>query len=222
MIYAIIPAYNEEKTIEEVIKRVKKYAFPIVVDDGSKDNTFNIANKLTTVLRHEKNRGKGYAIKTGIEYVLKNFKDIDAIVLIDADLQHLPEEIPLLVEKLKEYDFVQGCRNWKEVPFRHKLANFVWRTLFNLFFGIEVKDLGNGFIAMKPYVAEKIAKELTGGYIIEAKMLKSCVENKFKVGYQRVNVIYNKKSRIMRGIRVTLEIIFYIIKEGIKYRLKCL
>jgi len=222
MIYAIIPAYNEEKTIEEVIKRVKKYAFPIVVDDGSKDNTFNIANKLTTVLRHEKNRGKGYAIKTGIEYVLKNFKDIDAIVLIDADLQHLPEEIPLLVEKLKEYDFVQGCRNWKEVPFRHKLANFVWRTLFNLFFGIEVKDLGNGFIAMKPYVAEKIVKELTGGYIIEAKMLKNCVENKFKVGYQRVNVIYNKKSKIMRGIRVTLEIIFYIIKEGIKYRLKCL
>ena len=222
MIYAIIPAYNEEKTIEEVIKRVKKYAFPIVVDDGSKDNTFNIANKLTTVLRHEKNRGKGYAIKTGIEYVLKNFKDIDAIVLIDADLQHLPEEIPLLVEKLKEYDFVQGCRNWKEVPFRHKLANFVWRTLFNLFFGIEVKDLGNGFIAMKPYVAEKIVKELTGGYIIEAKMLKNCVENNFKVGYQRVNVIYNKKSKIMRGIRVTLEIIFYIIKEGIKYRLKCL
>jgi glycosyltransferase involved in cell wall biosynthesis len=222
MIYAIIPAYNEEKTIEEVIKRVKKYAYPVVVDDGSKDKTYEIAKKHTIVIKHEKNMGKGYAVKTGIEYVLKNFKDIDAIVLIDADLQHLPEEIPKLVKKLKIYDFVQGCRDWSKVPFRHKIANFLWRKVFNFFFNSDVKDLGNGFIAMKPFVAKEIVRDLGGGYIIEAKMLKKCIEKKFKVGYQKVTVVYNRKSKILRGIKVTFGVLIYIIREGIKYKLKCL
>ena len=222
MIYAIIPAYNEEKTIEEVIKRVKNYAFPIVVDDGSKDRTFEIAKKLAITIKHKRNMGKGFAVRSGIEFILKNYKDVEAIVLIDADLQHLPEEIPKLVKKLKYYDFVQGCRNWKEVPFRHKFANFLWRLVFNIFFGANVKDLGNGFIAMKPYVAKSILNELGGGYIIEARMLKKCIENNFKIGYQKVTVKYYKKSRILRGIKVTFGILFYILKEGIKYRMKCL
>lgn len=219
MIVAIIPAYNEEKNIAEVIKRVKKQkVLPIVVDDGSKDRTYEIAKKLTITLKHEKNKGKGYAVRTGIEFALKKFKNLEAIVLIDADLQHLPEEIPLFLKKLEKYDFVQGCRDWSKVPFRHKIANFLWKATFNLFFSANVKDLGNGFIAMKPYVAEKIVKELGGGYIIEARMLKECIKNNFKIGYVRVNVIYNKKSKILRGIKVTLGILFYIIKEGIKYR----
>lgn len=219
MIVAIIPAYNEEKNIEEVVRRVKKQnVLPIVVDDGSKDKTYEIARKLTITLKHKKNRGKGFAVKTGIEYAQKKIKNLEAIVLIDADLQHLPEEIPLLIKKLEKYDFVQGCRDWSKVPLRHKLANFLWRTTFNIIFGANVKDLGNGFIAMKPYVAEKIAKELGGGYIIEAKMLKECIKNNFRIGYARVTVVYKRISKFYRGIKMTFRVLFYIIKEGLKYR----
>ena len=219
MIVAIIPAYNEEKTIAEVIERVKKQnVLPIVVDNNSKDKTYEIAKKLTITLKEEK-KGKGYAVRRGIEYALEKFRNLEAIILIDADLQHLPEEIPKFLEKLKHYDFVQGCRDWRKVPLRHKAANFLWRTVFNILFGANVKDLGNGFIAMKLHVAKKIVKELGGGYIIEARMLKECIKNNFKIGYVRNTIVYEKKvSKILRGLKVTFGILFYIVKEGIKYR----
>jgi len=216
--YAIVPAYNEEKTIGEVIKRLKKLKLKVlVVDDGSKDRTYEIAKRSKAiVIRHEKNKGKGEALKTAFEYLRK--KKAKACVAIDADLQYLPEEAPKLLKFTKDYDVVMGWRNWREVPFRHRLGNFVWRKTFNILFGTNLKDTNCGFIALSKKAIEKI-ENIHGGYIIENSILADAIKKNLKIKNVPVKVFYRKKSGIRRGIRVTLGVLVFILVEGIKYRL---
>lgn len=115
----IIPAYNEERTISEILKRVmdvnlgelKKEV--IVVDDGSKDKTLSLAlefaktHKEVKVLEHKKNKGKGAAVATGIKESIG-----DMIIIQDADLEYNPQDIPRLVSPIakKQYRVVYGTR----------------------------------------------------------------------------------------------------------------
>lgn len=217
----VIPAYNEEKNIGEVVKRARKIGFKVlVIDDGSKDKTYEIAKRSgAIVIRHEKNKGKGEALKTAFNFLRKNRK-IKRVVVIDADLQYLPEEAPKLLKPIKEdkADLVMGFRNWREVPFRHRLGNFVWRKFFNILFGTKFKDTNCGFMAFGRRAIEKI-KNVHGGYIIENSILIDALKNKLKIEQVPVKVFYNKKSGIKRGIRVVLGVLIFIIKEGLKYRL---
>ena len=219
--YALIPAYNEEKTIEKVVKKVKKMNLtPIVVDDFSSDNTYELAKRSgAIVLKHEKNKGKGEAIKTGFEFLKKN--DFDHVVLIDADMQYSPEEAIKLLTPLKEgkADFVVGYRNWKTIPFRHKLGNFVWRNSFNILFGTKFKDTNCGFMALNKKAVKKI-KNIGGGYIIENKLFVEVLKNKLKIEQVPVSVNYKNKSGILRGVRVVLGVLVFILREGLKYRIK--
>ncbi len=219
--YALIPAYNEEKTIEKVVKKVKKMNLtPIVVDDFSSDNTYELAKRSgAIVLKHEKNKGKGEAIKTGFEFLKKN--DFDHVVLIDADMQYSPEEAIKLLTPLKEgkADFVVGYRNWKNIPFRHKLGNFVWRNSFNILFGTKFKDTNCGFMALNKKAVKKI-KNIGGGYIIENQLFVEALKNKLKIEQVPVSVNYKNKSGILRGVRVVLGVLFFILREGLKYRIK--
>jgi len=219
--YALIPAYNEEKTIEKVVKKVKKMNLtPIVVDDFSSDNTYELAKRAgAIVLKHEKNKGKGEAIKTGLEFLKKN--DFDHVVLIDADMQYSPEEAIKLLTPLKEgkADFVVGYRNWKNIPFRHKLGNFVWRNSFNILFGTKFKDTNCGFMALNKKAVKKI-KNIGGGYIIENQLFVEALKNKLKIEQVPVSVNYKNKSGILRGVRVVLGVLFFILREGLKYRIK--
>ena len=89
----VIPAFNEEKTIETVVKKLleNNEIIPLVVNDGSNDKTGEIAKEAgALVLTHEKNKGKGEAIKTGFNYILKQNNN-SPVVIIDADLQYSPE-----------------------------------------------------------------------------------------------------------------------------------
>jgi len=221
--FALIPAFNEEKNIQEVILRLKKSPKinSIVVDDGSTDSTAKLVKELgVTIIKHETNKGKGEAIKTGFNYILKNHPETKYVVLIDADMQYLPEEVERILEPLEnnEAEFVMGYRNWRTVPFRHKLGNFVWRTLFNFLFETNLKDTNCGYMGFTKDVMKKI-KRLYGGYIIENTMLVEVLKNNVKIKQVPVTVVYKHKSKISHGIRMVVGILIFIFIEGLKYRL---
>lgn len=219
---ALIPAFNEEKTIAEVISRLKKIDLDfIVIDDGSTDRTYEIVKKSgTTVIRHEKNKGKGEALKTGFTHVMYNYPDVKNVVLVDSDLQYDPEDSLKLLKPLENgsADFVMGYRDWSTVPFRHRLGNLVWRTSFNSFFGTEFKDTNCGIMALSRKAIETI-KGTYGGYIIENKMLMDMLKNDLKIEQVPVRVHYKRKKGILGGLRMVLGCLIFILREGIKYRL---
>lgn len=218
----MIPAYNEEKTIREVVSRVKKIGLhPLVVDDCSKDATSRIAKKAgATVLRHEINKGKGESIKTGFNYLLKKTPGVEYVVLIDADLQYDPLEATRLLKPLqeKEADLVTGYRNWRIVPFRHKLGNFVWRNFFNILFGTNFKDTNCGFMALTKRSMKRVKSALHGGYIIENTLFIDAIKKGMRISQVPVTVKYKEKSGVSRGVRMVLGVLYFIFIEGMKHR----
>src|SRR3989338_1971597 len=130
---AIIPAYNEEKHIAEVIIGTKQYVKDVfVVDDGSKDKTTEYAkNAGAIVLCHIVNMGKGVALKTGFEAT----KDFDVVITLDGDGQHDPKEIPRFLKTLEEQqaDIVIGGRKLNaNMPFIFRFGNYLLYKTFHL------------------------------------------------------------------------------------------
>ncbi len=116
-----MPAYNEARYIGSLVLQTKKYAGEVVVvDDGSADGTAGIAEMAgATVVRHESNRGYGSTIRTLLEEARK--RDADALVILDADSQHDPAEIPRLVDGIKGgADIVIGSREMQ----KNKIAGY--------------------------------------------------------------------------------------------------
>ncbi|MEM5790584.1 MAG: glycosyltransferase family 2 protein [Candidatus Aenigmatarchaeota archaeon] len=220
---ALIPAFNEEENIYEVVTRAKKIGLiPIVIDDCSTDKTSELARKAgAMVLRHEKNKGKGEALKTGFEF-LRRMNGVENVALMDADMQYLPESSKNLLDILKEKNvhIALGSRNFKKIPLRHRFGNFVWRNSFNLLFGTNFSDTNCGLMALTKDAIEKIKDGLQGGYIVENSILVQALKNNLKIEQAPVEVSYKKVSGFLRGIRVVLGVLIFILKEGFKYRLE--
>ncbi|MFP5245230.1 MAG: glycosyltransferase family 2 protein, partial [Thermoanaerobaculia bacterium] len=109
----LIPALNAERTIPRVVVEARKQLEPVVViDDGSSDATGDVARAVgATVIRHDVNRGKGGALKTGFAWALEN--GFDGVITLDADGQHLPSEIPKFIAAANETraDLIIGGRS---------------------------------------------------------------------------------------------------------------
>ncbi len=163
-VFIVIAAYNEQKNVPNVIKELLKagYKNVVVVDDGSKDNTFNAAvNAGATVLQHLVNRGQGAALKTGIDYALEQGADI--IVTFDADGQHRVEDIPAMLKPVRSgrYDVTFGSRfltkkSQENVPFVRKVLLKLGIMIVWVFYGVKMTDAHNGFRAISRKAAEKI------------------------------------------------------------------
>lgn len=158
---AAMPAYNEAHAIAEVIKGCKKYVDKVVVvDDGSTDNTVDIAESLGAyVVRHEVNRGYGAALRNCFE-TARNL-GAGAMVIIDSDGQHDPSEIPKLLEPLKQgFDLVIGSRfingNGKNVPIYRKFGMKVLDVATYIAGGLNVTDSQSGFRAYGRKAIENI------------------------------------------------------------------
>ena len=219
----IVPAYNEEKNIGEVVKRLKDSieARVIVIDDCSKDRTGEIAKKAgATVIRHTVNKGKGEALVTGFKDIIRNQPKIDFVIIIDADLQYDPEDESKIIKALEEgYDYVTGFRYWKrDVPIRHTIANLCWRKTFNFLFEVRLLDSNCGYIGMNKKAMRIISKGSYGGYIIDNMMLAAAIENKLKIKQVPVKVYYPEKRGSVTGIRFFLGNFLFIVEEGFKHR----
>jgi glycosyltransferase involved in cell wall biosynthesis len=198
-ISVIIPAYNEEKNIRETIERTRKTSEDyeiIVVDDGSKDKTTEIANETgVKVFKFKKNKGKGAAFRKGIEESIG-----EIIVQVDADSQFPPENIPELIKPIEkgEADVTFGSRFLDEatieegaLSFRNRIANKVDSFIASLFSGVKITDVQAGFKAFTREAIEKINfQENSFGYEPEIAILAS----KRNLRIKEVPVHYKKRE----------------------------
>ncbi|MCV0366615.1 MAG: glycosyltransferase family 2 protein [Nitrosopumilus sp.] len=189
-----IPAFNEEKPIVDVIKKSLNYADRVVVcDDGSTDLTSEQAkNAGAIVLKHEKNMGKGHAMKSLFRYA----KDIDAdvVVTIDGDGQFLPEQIPNLIEPILEnnFDIVIGNRfsDDKEMPSYRKAGNKMLDTITKLAAELPFSDTQSGFRSYSKKAIQSISFS-TNGFGVDSEILVDAVSKGLKITEKKVTVLYN-------------------------------
>jgi len=200
-IYIIIPAYNESATIQRVIANLINCHFTeiIVVDDGSIDNTAQIASTTgVEVLRHLINRGQGAALRTGIEYTLKNYNP-DIIVTFDADGQHKASEISKLCNPLlnESVDIVLGSRfldNKTEMPYLRKVM-LKSAVLFTYIFShIRLTDTHNGFRAFSKDAAQKITITQRG-MEHASEIIDEIKKKKLRYKEVPVEILYTKYSQ---------------------------
>lgn len=198
----VLPIYNEEKRINNVLKDLSLNKLPIViVDDGSNDKSNekinNLKNKNTTILTHKINLGKGAALKTGCEYAFSH--GADAIVMMDSDGQHKVADLNKFVEKLQtnKYDVIFGSRNLNvSAPIDRFLGNKIASVIVNIMFGIYVSDLICGYRAFTLKGYKKI-KWQSIGYGVETEM-----------------VIRTKKAKLIY-CEVPVETIYYDNYKGV-------
>lgn len=160
-VWIVIAAYNEGHSVPNVVKDLQKAGYQniVVVDDGSKDNTFEAAGKTgATVLQHVINRGQGASLKTGIDYALQ--QNADVIVTFDADGQHRVQDLPAIIQPVAdgEADISFGSRFLKKtkVPLMRRILLKGSIAIIFLFYGIKMTDAHNGFRALSRYAAQKI------------------------------------------------------------------
>jgi len=191
---ACIPAYNEEGPIADVIKRVSNYVDRIIVyDDGSTDQTSKEAKKAGAfVIRSDKNKGKGAALKSLFNYAKEN--NVDAMVTIDGDGQFLPEEIPKLLNPIleKKSDVVIGYRfdDKTEMPYYRKFGNKVLDRITNLASDLPFIDTQSGFRSYSKKAINSINFSDTG-FGVDSEILVSASRNGLKISEDKVTVIYD-------------------------------
>lgn len=160
-VVALIPAYNEEENIGDVVRRARRYVdLVIVVDDGSRDRTAERAAEAGAfVIRHHVNMGYGAAVKTLIKAAIA--ADARFAVQLDADGQHNPDEIPRFLEALRGgADFVVGDRfGVSKVPFYRRVGISVIRLGLRLM-GVKIRDPENGFRGYSRRALEYLDKNL--------------------------------------------------------------
>ena len=196
-ILTCIPAFNEGKVIDEVIKKCLKFSDQVVVcDDGSTDDTYEIADAAGAhVIRHDVNIGKGEALRTLFKFAIHSKNDI--IVTIDGDGQFLPEEIPKLVSDIEEKksDIVIGYRfdDATDMPNYRRFGNKMLDKMANMVTELSVSDTQSGYRAYSKDIIGKLNFNIKG-FGADVEILIDAANKGFRISEQKVTVIYNTGS----------------------------
>ena len=203
----IIPVYNEEKTIEDLVKKTKSL-YPdyevIVVNDGSKDGTAGEAQKAgAKVYSHPYNIGNGAAIKSGIRMATG-----DILVLMDGDGQHNPEDIAKLLDYFPEYDMVVGARSSSDqASLSRAFGNKIYNWFASYVAKFSIKDLTSGFRAVKSKVARNFLYLLPNTYSYPTTLTLGTLRSGMSVKYVPIKI--NKRGAGSSNIKM--------VQDGVRF-----
>ncbi len=189
-----IPAYNEQNLIVDVIRQVRPFVDEIVVcDDGSTDETEQKArSEGVHVIRHQKNLGKGGAMKSLFDYA-KNI-GADIMITMDGDGQFLPEEIPRMMEPVikQKADVVLGYRfdDANDMPTYRKFGNKFLDKMTSLASELPFRDTQGGFRAYSKKAIQLIQFS-TNGFGVDSEIVVNASKQNLKIVEEKVTVIYN-------------------------------
>lgn len=198
-VVVIIPAHNEARSIGSVVVKARRYVDAVVVvDDGSKDDTAEVAADAGAILvRHRVNRGKGAALNTGF----RKAYDLDAevVVTLDGDGQHLPEEMPRLISPILrgQADIVVGSRYLdanSDVPRVRVVGHQIFNSITNLSSGVAVSDSQSGYRAFSKEALEAIRFN-SQGFSVESEMQFLARDYRLRVAEVPIIIRYDDKPK---------------------------
>jgi glycosyltransferase involved in cell wall biosynthesis len=208
-IAAVIPFFNESRTIYPIVNNTLKYVDCVIaVDDGSTDDSSSKIpeSKNITLLKFKANRGKGFALREGLNEGVK--KGYTQLITIDADLQHNANEIPLLIHGLNNFHIVIGNRlnNLVNMPLHRKMSNKITSFLLSVKTGKKIIDSQCGFRAYRAEVIKNI-KTVKNGYEAESEILIKASRKGYKIGFTDVSTIYGNEESKISPVKTTFNFV---------------
>jgi len=212
-VLAGIAAYNEARYVGSVVLQARQYVDEvIVIDDGSTDNTARVAELVgATVIRHNENRGKGAAIQSILTEAKKRNPDI--LVLLDADAQHDPNEIPVLIKPIsKGFDLVIGSREAQDdkTPRYRRLGRKVLLHSARLASKANISDSESGFRALSPKAINDLELK-ANGFAVESEMITLAADKNLKITEVPISNIYTKDGSTLHPIRHGIDVLSRVI-----------
>lgn len=197
----LIPAYNEETSIARVVKQAQVYLPVIVVDDGSKDNTAQIVKDIgAIVFTQNPNQGKGAALMRGFTEILN--LGYDYLITLDADGQHDPDELPKFIDLYQQSksELIIGYRDFSQMPFIRKVANFSGGLAFSWAMGQKILDNQSGYRLMNARLLSLVLDSTEQGFEFEVEVIVRCIQAGFSLNWVPIRTIYaGETSHIQPG-----------------------
>ena len=194
-ICAVIPAYNEEKAIADVVGRTLAHVGTVlVVDDGSEDQTGDLAKGAgARIITNNPNLGKGASLRLGLDWAADN--GFEAAITLDADGQHLPEEIPRFIEAAPNADLVIGNRMAEQgsMPYVRWQTNRFTSWVVSRLAHVRVADSQVGFRLLKT-AGWKQLEIMTNNYDFESEMLVSAGRKGLRIVSVPVSTVYGEEE----------------------------
>lgn len=201
-IIALIPAYNESQHIGEVVRQARRHLPVLVVDDGSRDQTAALAEQAgAEVLRQVPNQGKGAALMNGFRYAVK--QGYEAVVMLDADGQHDPMEIPNFLETYRREhpDLIIGQRDFKYMPRLRRTTNTFGTWVFSWAMGRPIPDNQSGYRLLSHRMMEATLASRETNFEFEVEMIVVCVKRDYTLAWVPIRTIYGDEKSHIRPLR---------------------
>ncbi len=211
----VIPAFNEEKTIADVIHRVRRSvpeARILVIDDGSSDATAQEAGSAgAEVISHPLNKGNGAAVKTALRAISGGL-----VAILDGDGQHDPQYLPQLLSKLDRFDLVVGSRSFtnSEASALRNVGNLILRRLASFLSEQKIPDLTSGFRAFRHSVAARFLHLYPNGYSFPSTSTLSFISAGYNVAFVPIQVQHRPPETVskLRPFRDGFNFIMFILR----------
>jgi glycosyltransferase involved in cell wall biosynthesis len=215
-ILVVVPAYNAGRYLRELVPRIRRFVPDsdlLLINDGSTDDTLDILKELhVNFISFHDNRGKGAALKAAFDYAIRN--DYRSVLTIDADLQHLPEEIPGFFAAEDGRRLIIGTRrmNLKIMPLARWLTNNLTSLIISIFSKARVRDSQSGF-RLIPTAVLKAMPLKTVRYDFESEMLFKAGALGCEMGEVPISTVYQTSHSYINPFRDTLRFVRQIWKR---------
>ncbi|MCI5065223.1 glycosyltransferase family 2 protein [bacterium] len=214
----IIPAYNEAGAIGSTVEKIRALPLEdfevIVVDDGSSDNTAEVAEAAGAhVVRHPYNIGNGAAVKTGI----RNARGV-VVCFLDGDGQHDPADIPRILEQLADHHMCVGARTRSSEQHLHRnLANIVYNHFASFIAEFPIQDLTSGFRAMRTEDVKRFADMFPNGFSYPSTSTLAFIRSGRSVCYLPIETKHRVGTSKIKIFRDGMEFFLIIIKIAMSF-----
>ena len=207
-IVALIPGYQEGPRIGAVVGAARRYLPVLVVDDGSTDDTADQAEAAgATVLRQLPNAGKGAALRAGFRHALD--QGVDAVITLDADGQHDPDEIPAFLDAFRvgRPELVIGRRDFGEMPPVRRVSNHLGGLLLSASLGRHVPDNQSGYRLVGRQLMRALLTSTEDGFEFEVEMIARCIALGLPIEWVPIRTIYAGEPSHIRPWRHLTEFV---------------